>query len=139
MYICIIIKYKFLYLMMKNKWINLPSLTSPLVQNIRKGRCILYESSSIYRDVIFKLFWSPEIDFQPGGPVRKSYLLNRPARLHGLAESIPGLINVYECVLGTANLFLLGSLPRKIVLKFQHSMCISTKDAIFIQQGASLT
>ncbi len=35
---------------------------------------------------------SPGIDSQPGGPVRKFYLTYRPARIHRLAESIPGLL-----------------------------------------------
>ncbi len=44
---------------------------------------------------------SPEIDSQPGGPVRQPYFSYRPARLHGLAKSIPrnrflGSINVYK-------------------------------------------
>ncbi len=34
---------------------------------------------------------SPGIDFQPGGPVRQPYLSFWSARLHRLAESIPGL------------------------------------------------
>jgi hypothetical protein len=37
------------------------------------------------------LLRSPGIDSQPGGPVRQPYLTYRPARLHKLAESIPGL------------------------------------------------
>ncbi len=42
---------------------------------------------------------SPEIDSQPGGPVRQTFLLYRPARQHRLAASIPrnqflGSINV---------------------------------------------
>jgi hypothetical protein len=41
------------------------------------------------------------IDSQPGGPVRRLYLSYRPARLHGLAESLPrnrflGSINDYK-------------------------------------------
>ncbi len=35
------------------------------------------------------LLKSPEIDSQPGGPVRHPYLTYRTARLHRLAESIP--------------------------------------------------
>ncbi len=35
---------------------------------------------------------SPGIDSQPGGPVRNPYLTYRPARLHRLAESIPGTL-----------------------------------------------
>ncbi len=35
---------------------------------------------------------SPGTDSQPGGPVRHPYLSHRPARLHRLAESIPGLL-----------------------------------------------
>jgi hypothetical protein len=37
------------------------------------------------------LLRSQGIGSQPGGPVRKPYLSYRPARLPGLAESIPGL------------------------------------------------
>jgi hypothetical protein len=49
----------------------------------------------VYREPEFvNLFLrSPGIDSQPGGPVvRKPYLTNRPARLYGLAKSIPGLL-----------------------------------------------
>jgi hypothetical protein len=38
------------------------------------------------------LLRSPGIDSQPGGPVRQPYLTYRPAQLHSLAESIPGLL-----------------------------------------------
>ncbi len=38
------------------------------------------------------LLRSPGIDSQPGRPIRKPYLTYRPARLHRLAESIPGLL-----------------------------------------------
>ncbi len=38
------------------------------------------------------LLRSPGIDSQPGGPVRQPYLKYRPAWLHKLAESIPGLL-----------------------------------------------
>ena len=41
---------------------------------------------------ICKPFKEPGIDSQPGGPVRQPYLLYRLARLHRLAESIPGLL-----------------------------------------------
>ncbi len=34
----------------------------------------------------------PKINSQPGGPVRQPYLTYRPARLHRLEESIPGLL-----------------------------------------------
>ncbi len=34
----------------------------------------------------------PGIDLKPGGLVRQPYLTHRPARLHRLAESIPGLL-----------------------------------------------
>ncbi len=37
---------------------------------------------------------SPVIDSQPGGPVRQPYLTYWPARIHRLAESISGLLNV---------------------------------------------
>jgi hypothetical protein len=48
---------------------------------------------------------SPEIDSQPGGPVRQPYMLYRPARQRRLAASIPrnrflGSINVYKYGLG---------------------------------------
>jgi hypothetical protein len=39
--------------------------------------------------VFLYLLRSPGIDSQPGGPVRKPYLSYWPARLHGLAKSIP--------------------------------------------------
>jgi hypothetical protein len=68
--------------------------------------------SSLYVDhfsepVSVDLFRSPEIDSQPGGPVRQPYLAYRPARLHRMAESIPrnrflGSINVY--IYGLRNL-----------------------------------
>jgi hypothetical protein len=35
-------------------------------------------------------------DSQLGGPVRQPHLTYRPARLHRLAESIPGSLNVYK-------------------------------------------
>jgi hypothetical protein len=41
---------------------------------------------------ICKPFKEPGIDSQPGEPVREPYLLDRLARLHRLAESIPGLL-----------------------------------------------
>jgi hypothetical protein len=41
---------------------------------------------------IFKPFMEPGIHSQPGGPVRQPYLLYWLARLHRLAESIPGLL-----------------------------------------------
>ncbi len=41
---------------------------------------------------ICKPFKEPGIDSQPGGPVRQPCLLYWLARLHGLAESIPGLL-----------------------------------------------
>jgi hypothetical protein len=54
----------------------------------------LYEKCAYYyvykpRARICKLLWSPGIDSQPGGSVRQPYLTYRPARLHGLAKSIP--------------------------------------------------
>jgi hypothetical protein len=39
--------------------------------------------------VFVNLLRSPEIDSQPGGPVRQPYLSYRPAMLHRLAESNP--------------------------------------------------
>jgi hypothetical protein len=47
------------------------------------------------------VFVDPEIDSQPGGPVRQPYMLYRPARQHRVAASIPrnrflGSINVYK-------------------------------------------
>ena len=41
---------------------------------------------------ICKPFKEPGIDSQPGGPLRQPNLLCRLARLHRLAESIPGLL-----------------------------------------------
>jgi hypothetical protein len=41
--------------------------------------------------VFVNILRSPGIDSQPGRPVRQPYLSYLPARLHGLAESIPGL------------------------------------------------
>ena len=41
---------------------------------------------------ICRPFRSPGIDSQHGGPVRQPYLSYRSARLHRLAESIPGLL-----------------------------------------------
>ncbi len=35
---------------------------------------------------------NPGFDSQPGGPIRQPYLTYWPARLHGLEESIPGLL-----------------------------------------------
>jgi hypothetical protein len=49
--------------------------------------------------VFVNLLCSPGINSQPGGPVRQSYLTNRPARLHRLAESSPGLLNRNKFVL----------------------------------------
>ncbi len=43
--------------------------------------------------VFVDLLRSPGIDSQPGGPVWQPCLTYRPARLHRLAESIPGLCN----------------------------------------------
>jgi hypothetical protein len=48
----------------------------------------LIQSPNLY----INLLWSPGIDSQPGGPVRQPYLTYRPARLHRLSESIPGLL-----------------------------------------------
>jgi hypothetical protein len=53
------------------------------------------------RDGICKSFMEPRNRSQPGGPVQQPYLSYRPARLHGLAKSIPrnrflGSINVYK-------------------------------------------
>ncbi len=42
--------------------------------------------------VFVDLLRIPGIDSQPGGPVRQPYLLYWPTVLHGLAESIPGLL-----------------------------------------------
>ncbi len=41
-------------------------------------------------------FKEPKNRFQPGRPVRKPYLKYRPARLHRLAEPIPGLLNRFQ-------------------------------------------
>ncbi len=42
------------------------------------------------------LLRNPGIDSQAGGPGRQSYLTYRPAWLHKLAESIPGLPNRFK-------------------------------------------
>ncbi len=55
----------------------------------RVGIGLLYRPA---RACICKPFKEPGIDSQPGGPVRQTYLLYRLARLHRLAESIPGLL-----------------------------------------------
>jgi hypothetical protein len=55
----------------------------------REGIGFLYRPA---RALIFNPFKEPGIDSQPGGPVRQPYLLYRLARLHRLAESIPGLL-----------------------------------------------
>ncbi len=46
--------------------------------------------------VFVNLLRSPGIDSQPGGPIRQPYLTYQPARLHRLAESIPGLLERLE-------------------------------------------
>ena len=43
-------------------------------------------------EVFVDLSRSQGINSQPGGPVRQAYLTYLPARLHWLAESIPGLL-----------------------------------------------
>jgi hypothetical protein len=55
----------------------------------RVGIGLLYQPAT---DRICKPFKEPGIDSQPSGPVRQPYLLYRLARLHRLAESIPGLL-----------------------------------------------
>ncbi len=45
------------------------------------------------------LLRSPGIDSKPDGPVRHPYLTYRPARLHRLSESIPGLLKRLHIVL----------------------------------------
>ncbi len=55
----------------------------------RVGIGLLYRPA---RARICKSFKGPGIDIQPGGPVRQPYLLYRLARLHRLAELIPGLL-----------------------------------------------
>ena len=42
--------------------------------------------------VFVNLLRGPGIDSQPGGPVRQPYLSYRPARLHRLVETTPGLL-----------------------------------------------
>jgi hypothetical protein len=59
----------------------------------REGIGLLYRTS---RARICKPFKEPGIDSQPGGPVRQPYLLYRLARLHRLAESIPGLLKCLQ-------------------------------------------
>ncbi len=53
---------------------------------------LIYSSTGYCRVRSCKHLWSPGIDYQPSGPVQQSYLTYRPARLHRLAESIPGLL-----------------------------------------------
>jgi hypothetical protein len=55
----------------------------------RVGIGLLYRPA---RARISKPFKEPRINSQPRGPVRQLYLLYRLARLHRLAESIPGLL-----------------------------------------------
>ncbi len=55
----------------------------------RVGIGLLYRPA---RTRICKPFKEPEIDSQPGGPVRQPYSLYRLARLHRLAESLPELL-----------------------------------------------
>ncbi len=45
---------------------------------------------------ICKPFKEPGINSQPGGPVQQPYLLYQLARLHRLAESIPGLLKCLQ-------------------------------------------
>ncbi len=59
----------------------------------RVGIGLLYRPA---RARICKPFKEPGIDSQPGGPVRQPDLLYRLARLHRLAESIPGLLKCLQ-------------------------------------------
>jgi hypothetical protein len=54
-----------------------------------KNRVQGANSARLCAELVFvDLLRSPEIDSQPGGPVRQSYLSYRPAKLHRLAESV---------------------------------------------------
>jgi hypothetical protein len=64
--------------------------------------------------VFANLLRSPRIDSQPGGPVRQPYLSYRPAKLHRLAESTPGLLKrlkIRALANGTNVFCFLSSLP----------------------------
>jgi hypothetical protein len=52
-----------------------------------------YELHERPQSLHLKTFYGAQesTDSQPGGPVRQLYLTSRPARLHKLAESFPGL------------------------------------------------
>ncbi len=70
--------------------------------------------------VFVNLLRSPEIDSQPGDPIRQHYLTYLPARQHRLAESIPwnrflGFLNASDLHIpfmpeGSYNIVLLHSL-----------------------------
>ncbi len=71
--------------------------------------------------VFVDLLRSPRIDSQPVGPVRQPYLSYRPARLHGLAKSIPRnrflvSINIYKYGLSTVYIYLTELLADVLVL-----------------------
>ncbi len=76
----------------------------------RVGIGLLYRTA---RACICKPFKKPGIDSQPGGPVQQSYLLYRLARLHRLAESIPGLLKLYKYLLRLH--WLAESLPMELI------------------------
>ncbi len=70
--------------------------------HVKKFCKMTYMPSSGRRAIICKLFKIPEIDSQPGGPVRQLYLSYMPARrLPRLSESIPrnrslGSLKIYK-------------------------------------------
>ncbi len=77
------------------------------------------------RDGICKSLKDPRNRSQPGGPVQQPCLSYRPARLHGLAESIPrnrflGSINIYKYGLRVYP-FLPPTVWKSRVYAFTHS------------------
>ncbi len=93
----------------------------------RVGIGLLYRPT---RARICNPFNEPGINSQPGGPVWQPYLLYRLARLHRLAESIPGLLKCLQ-IRAKATLAIgidsLESIPRL------HNMKNEDKDKFFIQ------
>jgi hypothetical protein len=84
------------------------------ISNLIKGYRSAHNLQKGPEPVFLNLLRSPGIDSQPGGQVRQPYLLDRPAKLHRPAESIPripslGSLNVYKyglCGLLNPNYFL---------------------------------
>jgi hypothetical protein len=81
--------------------------------------------------VFVNLLRSPGIDLRPGGPVRRPYLSNWPARLHSLAESIPrnqflGSLTVYKYGLCPMILVISGYPgPRFYALQYSAGLTLS--------------